>query len=213
MGGGAGCRGGPGVSVRSCRHKRQIAKSRCCKPIIATGWYCSCRVCNIGRLFTESHSGKPFEVTKYSRMWLPLPAGPSSVTECLKQRESSKRDEKKSSGAVAQSFESPSFVRTWMKKEPRQCPCVESTPTSDAGRPNYRSRLGREREQGGRTSSAECHLRRVSQSSRCEREANPCEVRHQPCALPCERRVFVELPDDEKERLARENEHDVEYVG
>ena len=34
-----------------------------------------------------------------------------------------------SSGAMAWAFGSPSFVKTWMQKEPRQCPCVGSTPT------------------------------------------------------------------------------------
>ena len=51
------------------------------------------------------------------------------VAECLQQRDSRKADGRKSSGAVAWAFGSPSFARTWMHKEPRQCPCVGSAPT------------------------------------------------------------------------------------
>ena len=55
---------------------------------------------------------------------------------------------------------------------------------------------------------------RLSQSMRGEGQANPCNVRHQPCTLsgvPV-RRVFEALQDEEKERLARENGPDLEYV-
>ena len=47
----------------------------------------------------------------------------------LCQRESSERDERKSSGAVAWASGSPNFVGTWMQEEPKQCLCVGSTPT------------------------------------------------------------------------------------
>ena len=48
---------------------------------------------------------------------------------CLKQRGSSKHDKTKSSDVVPWALRSPSFVRTWTQKEPRQCFCVGSTPT------------------------------------------------------------------------------------
>ena len=89
----------------------------------------------------RSHSwksfGKTFEVTKNSRMWLHSPC----VAECLKQRDSSKRDIAKSSGAVAWAFGSPSFVRIWMLKEPRQCRLSwVGIDKGDADQPNCRSR-------------------------------------------------------------------------
>ena len=45
--------------------------------------------------------------------------------------------------------------------------------------------------------------------------ANPFDVRRQPCAFPgvLVRRVVVELPDEENERVARENGLDLEHVG
>ena len=81
---------------------------------------------------------KTFEVTQNSRMWLHSQPSPmkivwqrtllstTCVAECLKPRESSKHDKRKSAGAVAGAFGSPSFARTWRQKELRQCPCFEA---------------------------------------------------------------------------------------
>ena len=110
-----------------------------------------------------------------------------------------------SNGVVAWTFRSPSFVMTWMQKEPKRCPYVGLTLTRvDVDRPNYRSRLvAREIKKGMKKSdvpSAAEHfsgtpplesvkfaylsLGRLPQSGRGERQANSCDVRHQPCTLP-----------------------------
>ena len=56
---------------------------------------------------------------------------------------------------------------------------------------------------------------RLSQSRRGERQANRCDARHQPYALPWSTGATSVrgTPDEEKERLARENGLHLEYVG
>ena len=61
--------------------------------------------------------------------WQRTPLSMTCVAEYLKQKESSKWDERKSSDVVAWAFGSPSFVRTWMQKEPKRCLCVGLTLT------------------------------------------------------------------------------------
>ena len=117
--------------------------------------------------------------------------------------ESSKRDERMSSGVVARAFGSPSFARAWMQKEPRQCPPRWiDTDRGDVGLPNYRSRLVvRELKKTVKKSdvptaaelfsgmpileSVKALLSPCSSDSQEEARSkrNPCDVRHQPCAL------------------------------
>ena len=118
------------------------------------------------------------------------------LAEGLNHQESSKHDKRESSGAVAWVFWSPSFERTWRQKEPRQCPCVGSTPTRVIVGLVVRE-IKKRMEKSDVLSAAERFgvvppLESVntplsgclSQSRRGERQANPCDVRHQPSTLP-----------------------------
>ena len=110
----------------------------------------------------------------------------------------------------------------------------DDTDKGDADRPHYRSRMAvREIKKATKKSdvpsAAELHSGmppleskcentplsvRPSQSGRGEKQANPCKYdisRAHFHGVPV-RRVFVELPDEEKVRLARDNVHDLEYV-
>ena len=126
----------------------------------------------------------------------------------------------KSSGAVSWASGSTSFVRTWMQKEPRQCPCVGSTSTRAMR--NNRSRLiVREIKMAMKKSdvptaaellSAMAPLESVkalltlfvSQSRIAVFDISRAHFHGVPV-----RSVFVEHPDEETERLARDDRHDL----
>ena len=112
-----------------------------------------------------------------------------------------------------------------MQKEPRQCLCIGSTPTRvmRVG-PNYRSRLvvreiKKAMKKSGVPSAAELFsgmplLESVyAASAKRKRTLAMFDISRAHFRVAPVQRCFVELPDDEKERLARENGHDLEHVG
>ena len=107
---------------------------------------------------------KTFKETKHTQMclhsqldrhhldivWQTTFLSATCVAECLNQKESNQHDKRKSSGAVVWASGSPSFVTTWMQKEPQPVSLRwVDIDKGDAGRANCRSRFVVRESKGG----------------------------------------------------------------
>ena len=164
---------------------------------------------------------KIFESSKNSQTVAAFSAGPSPtlcVAECWNLDESGRRDRMRSIGFVARACGSPSCERTWRQKEPRQFPFVGSTPTramridQTAGliwsceRSRSPSRNSRSLPPLNSSSSgllslfvAHSHGEAKGKQTLAMYDISSAHFHGVPL-----RRLFVELPDDEKEQPASE---------